>query len=148
MKLSQLKPPAGAVKNRKRLGRGIGSGQGGTSGKGHKGARARAGKEKGPGYEGGQMPLLRRIPKRGFTNRSRKEYTVVNVGTLARFEAGTVVDAQALINAGLIRKMLDGVKILAEGDLNAPLTIIAHKFSAKAKEKILAAGGSCETAKG
>ncbi len=147
MKLSELSPPKGAVTKSRRIGRGNATGQGGTAGKGHKGAKARAGTEKGPGFEGGQMPLIRRVPKRGFKNPNSKFFAVVNVGQLSRFEAGSVVDPDILRKQKLIRKKCDGLKILSEGDLNVSLTVVAHKFSAKAKEKILAAGGTVETIK-
>ncbi|MBZ0272195.1 50S ribosomal protein L15 [bacterium] len=144
MDLSTLKPAAGAVRSRKRRGRGNASGLGGTAGKGHKGHKARSGKNKGPGFEGGQMPLIRRIPKRGFVNPAHREYAVVNVGDLARFEAGAVVDVEALKDTRLVRKLHDGVKVLSGGELAVALTVRAHKFSAKAKEKIEAAGGKAE----
>ena len=144
MKLHELKPAIGSTTAPKRLGRGVGSGLGKTSGKGHKGAKARSGGGKRPGFEGGQMPLTRRLPKRGFTNIYRKEYAAVNVSALECFENGATVNAEALIDAGLIKKTLDGVKILGGGDLSKKLTVQAQKFTAGAKEKIEAAGGKAE----
>ncbi len=143
--LSQLTPPVGAVRKKKRLGRGESSGLGKTSGKGHKGQRARRGKNKpAVGFEGGQMPLARRLPKRGFVPRNRVEYSVVNLSRLAGFEAGSVVDVDALRGQGLLKKGRDLVKILGDGELAAGLTVRAHKFSKSAIEKITAAGGSAE----
>ena len=144
MKLHDLKPAEGATTARKRLGRGIGSGLGKTSGKGHKGAKARSGGGKRPGFEGGQMPLYRRVPKRGFTNIFGPEYVIVNVERLEVFENGAVVDANALIEKGIIKHTLDGVKILGNGDLTKKLTVKAAKFTASAKEKIEAVGGKAE----
>ncbi|MCC6160111.1 MAG: 50S ribosomal protein L15 [Deltaproteobacteria bacterium] len=148
MKLNELTPPKGAVKDRKRIGRGNASGQGGTAGKGHKGHKARAGKNQGDYFEGGQMSISRRIPKRGFTNgRFRKVFATVNVGDLARFTAGQVVDPALLVESHVVRKAQDGIKVLSDGDLTVALTVKAHGFSAKAKEKILAAGGQVELIK-
>ena len=130
MKLHELKPAFGSTTTSKRLGRGIGSGLGKTSGKGHKGAKARSGGGKGPGFEGGQIPLARRIPKRGFTNKVRTEYVAINVSRLGIF--------------GIIKKIEDGVKIMGNGDLTKKLTVQANKFTASAKEKIEAAGGKVE----
>ena len=144
MKLHELKPAIGSTTAPKRLGRGVGSGLGKTSGKGHKGAKARSGGGKRPGFEGGQMPLTRRLPKRGFTNIYRKEYAAVNVSALECFEDGATVTAEALKDAGLIKKTLDGVKILGGGDLTKKLTVQAAKFTGSAKEKIEAAGGKAE----
>ncbi|HZW35510.1 MAG: 50S ribosomal protein L15 [Deltaproteobacteria bacterium] len=144
MKLSELRPAKGATSAKKRVGRGQGSGLGQTSGRGHKGLRARSGGGTKPGYEGGQMPLQRRLPKRGFTNPFRKEYAVVNVKDLNRFDAGTVVDVDALRAAGLVNKVLDGVKLLADGEVNRPLTVKVDKASRAATEKIVAAGGTLE----
>lgn len=144
MKLHELQPAPGSTTAPKRLGRGVGSGLGKTSGKGHKGQKARSGGGKGPGFEGGQRPLIQRIPKRGFTNIFAKEFAIVNVSALAMFEDGAVVDAQALINAGLIKKPLDGVKVLGNGDIGKKLTVQATKFTGAAKEKIEAAGGKAE----
>ena len=144
MKLHELKPAIGSTTAPKRLGRGVGSGLGKTSGKGHKGAKARSGGGKRPGFEGGQMPLTRRLPKRGFTNIYRKEYAAVNVSALECFENGTTVNAEALIDAGLIKKTLDGVKILGGGELTKKLTVCVDKVTESAKEKIEAAGGKVE----
>ena len=144
MKLHELQPAAGSTTAPKRLGRGIGSGLGKTSGKGHKGAKARSGGGKRPGFEGGQMPLYRRVPKRGFTNIYRIEYATVNVGLLEIFENGTTVTAETLKEAGLISKVMGGVKILGDGELTKKLTVEAAKFSESAKEKIEALGGKAE----
>ncbi len=144
MDLSNLKPAPGSTKNRKRIGRGAGSGTGKTSGKGHKGQNARSGGGVKPGFEGGQMPLQRRLPKRGFTSRNPKIYELVNLRDLDQFEAGSVVDLEALGQAGLIGDVKDGVKVLADGELNKALTVQAHKFSKTAAEKIEAAGGKVE----
>jgi large subunit ribosomal protein L15 len=145
MKLHDLKPAVGATTAPKRLGRGTGSGLGKTSGKGHKGAKARSGGGKGPGFEGGQIPLARRLPKRGFTNIFRTEYVAVNVDRLNIFEDGMTITPVELIEAGIIKNVLDGVKILGNGELTVKnLTVIAAKFTASAKEKIEAAGGKAE----
>lgn len=144
MDLSNLKPAIGSTKSRKRLGRGHGSGLGKTSGKGHKGQKARSGGSIKAGFEGGQMPLQRRLPKRGFTPLEKKEYALVNLRDLAQFEAGSVVDVEILGTAGLVKKIGDGVKILGDGDLGVALTVKAHKFSKSAVEKIEAAGGKAE----
>ena len=144
MKLHDLKPAVGATTAEKRLGRGIGSGLGKTSGKGHKGAKARSGGGKGPGFEGGQIPLMRRIPKRGFTNIFRTEYVAINVDRLEIFEDGQVVTPVELIEMGIIKKIEDGVKIMGNGELTKKLTVQANKFTASAKEKIEAAGGKAE----
>ena len=144
MKLHDLKPAVGATTAAKRLGRGIGSGLGKTSGKGHKGAKARSGGGKGPGFEGGQIPLMRRIPKRGFTNKFRTEYCAINVDRLNIFEDGQVVTPVELIEAGITKNILDGVKIMGNGELTKKLTVQANKFTATAKEKIEAAGGKAE----
>ena len=146
MKMHELRPAEGARTSAKRLGRGIGSGLGKTSGKGHKGQNARSGGGVRPGFEGGQMPLVRRIPKRGFNNRFRKVYSIVNIKALeAKFESGEVVDAEALIITGILSKIEDaGVKILGGGELTKALTVKANKFSASAKEAIEKAGGSVE----
>ena len=144
MKLHELKPAQGATSAAKRLGRGIGSGLGKTSGKGHKGAKARSGGGKGPGFEGGQIPLARRLPKRGFTNIFRTEYVAINVDRLEIFEDGMVVTPVELIQYGIIKNIQDGVKILGNGELTKKLTVQANKFSASAKEKIEAAGGKAE----
>ena len=143
MKLHELHPAEGSTTAAKRLGRGVGSGLGKTSGKGHKGAKARSGGGKRPGFEGGQMPLYRRVPKKGFTNIFGTDYATVNVENLNVFE-GAVVDAQALIDAGLIRKAQDGLKVLGNGELTKKLTVKAAKYTASAKEKIEAVGGTAE----
>ncbi len=145
MKLHELSPVAGSKKDVKRVGRGAGSGQGKTAGKGHKGQKARAGRGPRPGFEGGQMPLQRRVPKRGFNNIFAKEIVSVNVSTLEQiFNDGDIVDAAALINAGVIKKELDGVKILGNGEINKKLTVKANAYSESAKQKIEAAGGKAE----
>ena len=146
MKMHELRPAEGARTSAKRLGRGIGSGLGKTSGKGHKGQNARSGGGVRPGFEGGQMPLVRRIPKRGFNNRFRKVYSIVNISALeAKFENGAVVDAEALIVSGILSKIEDaGVKVLGGGELTKALTVKADKFSASAIEAIEKAGGSVE----
>ncbi|MET3197038.1 50S ribosomal protein L15 [Bacillus sp. OAE603] len=144
MKLHELKPTEGSRKVSKRIGRGIGSGTGKTAGKGHKGQNARSGGGVRLGFEGGQTPLFRRLPKRGFTNINRKEYSIVNVETLNRFENGTEVTPELLIETGIVRKELAGIKILGKGKLEVKLTVKAHKFSATAVEAIEAAGGKTE----
>ena len=144
MKLHELHPAEGSTQAAKRLGRGVGSGLGKTSGKGHKGAKARSGGGKRPGFEGGQMPLARRVPKKGFTNIFGTDYATVNVENLNVFEDGTVIDVETLKNAGLIRKELGGLKILGNGELTKKLTVKAAKFTASAKEKIEAVGGTAE----
>ncbi|AYF04357.1 50S ribosomal protein L15 [Bacillus mobilis] len=144
MKLHELKPAEGSRKVRNRVGRGIGSGNGKTAGKGHKGQNARSGGGVRLGFEGGQTPLFRRLPKRGFTNINRKEFAIVNLTTLNRFEDGTEVTPELLLETGVISKLNDGVKILASGAVEKKLTVKAHKFSSSAKEAIEAAGGSVE----
>ena len=144
MKLHELSPAPGATKETKRIGRGHGSGQGKTAGKGHKGQKARSGGGVRPGFEGGQTALARRIPKRGFNNIFGTEYAVVNVSDLERFTDGTVVDTELLKASGLVKKELDGVKILGNGEITKNLTVKAAKFSAAAKEKIEKAGGKAE----
>ena len=144
MKLHELKPAIGSTTAPKRLGRGIGSGLGKTSGKGHKGAKARSGGGKRPGFEGGQMPLTMRLPKRGFTNKWATVLVAVNVEQLNVFEEGSVVGPVELIQAGIIKKIEDGIKILGNGEITKKLTVQAMKFSETAKAKIEAAGGSCE----
>ncbi|WP_041972912.1 50S ribosomal protein L15 [Geobacter sp. OR-1] len=144
MQLNSIKPALGATKNRKRIGRGPGSGHGKTATKGHKGQKARSGGSIKAGFEGGQMPMQRRLPKRGFNPLNRIEYAHVNVGKLNDFDANSIVDIEALIRSGLISNTKCGVKILADGNLTKPLTVKANKFSGSAKEKILAAGGSAE----
>ncbi len=144
MKLNELSPAQGSAKAAWRKGRGTGSGNGKTAGKGHKGQNARSGGGVRPGFEGGQLPLYRKLPKRGFYNRFAVRYTIVNVADLNRFEDGAVVDMEALKAVKLVRKELDGVKILGEGELTKKLTVKATVFSATAKEKIEAAGGKTE----
>ena len=147
MNLSNLKPVEGARHSKKRVGRGVGSGMGKTSTRGHKGQNARSGGGVRPGYEGGQTPLFKRLPKRGFTNIYRKEYAVVNLGDINnKFEAGAIIDVEALKAAGLIKKEYEGVKILSHGELTKAFTIKAAKFSKAAEEKINAAGGTIEVA--
>ncbi len=144
MKLHELQPAIGSTTAPKRLGRGVGSQLGKTSGKGHKGAKARSGGGKRPGFEGGQMPLTRRIPKRGFTNIFAKEYATVNVSALNVFEDGATVTNEALIKAGLIKKVLDGVKVLGGGEITKKLTVSVDKVTESAKQKIEAIGGKVE----
>lgn len=144
MKLHELKPAEGSRKERNRVGRGIGSGNGKTAGKGHKGQNARSGGGVRPGFEGGQNPLYRRLPKRGFTNPTRKEFTVVNLDTLNRFDADTEVTPELLIESGTVKNVKFGIKILGNGKLEKSLTVKAHKFSASAVEAIEAAGGKTE----
>ncbi|WP_432649275.1 50S ribosomal protein L15 [Huintestinicola sp.] len=144
MKLFELSPAAGSVKDVKRIGRGHGSGNGKTAGKGHKGQNARSGGGVRPGFEGGQMPMTRRIPKRGFNNIFAVKYSTVNVSDLDKFVDGTVVDAELLAASGLIKKTANGVKILGNGELSKNLTVKAQAFSASAKEKIEKAGGKAE----
>ena len=144
MKLHELQPAFGSTTAPKRLGRGVGSGLGKTSGKGHKGARARSGGGPRPGFEGGQMPLTRRLPKRGFTNIYAKVYETVNVGSLEIFENDTVVTEALLVEAGLVKQVKDGVKILGGGELTKKLNVQVTKFTASAKEKIEAVGGKAE----
>ena len=144
MKLHELKPAEGATKNRKRIGRGVGSGWGKTAGRGNKGHNARSGGGVRPGFEGGQMPLHRRLPKRGFTNVFKKIVAVVNVKDLARFEAGAVVDQAALVRTGLVKGRMDGIKLLGQGDINIALTVQFNAISRSAKAKIEAAGGTVE----
>ena len=144
MKLHELSPVAGSRKAPKRVGRGCGSGIGKTSARGQKGQKARSGGGVRPGFEGGQMPLSRRLPKRGFTNIWGTEYTIVNVDDLNKFEAGTVVNQALLEEAGVVKQVKDGIKILGEGELKVALTVQADKFSKTAAEKIEAAGGKAE----
>ena len=148
MRIDTLKPAEGSRTTAKRLGRGIGSGLGKTSGKGHKGQWARSGGGVRPGFEGGQMPLTRKVPKRGFHNHFRTEYAIVNVETLNAFEASSVVDIDALYGEGLIKEVKNaaGLKVLGNGELKVALTVKAAKFSATAKEAIEKAGGTCEQA--
>lgn len=144
MKLHELKPAEGSRKKRNRVGRGIGSGNGKTSGRGQKGQNARSGGGVRLGFEGGQTPLFRRLPKRGFTNINRKEYQIVNLETLNRFEDGTEVTPQLLLETGVVSKLKAGIKVLGKGKLEKKLTVKANKFSASAKEAIEAAGGTAE----
>lgn len=144
MKIHELFPAEGSTKEVKRVGRGHGSGNGKTAGKGHKGQHARAGRGTRIGFEGGQMPLHRRIPKRGFNNIFATNYAIVNVASLDVFEDGAVVDAAALMEKGLISKEMDGVKVLGNGNVTKKLTVKAASFSASAKDKIVAAGGKYE----
>ena len=142
MRLNELRPPEGSIHAKKRLGRGAGSGHGKTSGKGHKGQLSRSGGESRPWFEGGQMPIQRRLPVRGFTNIFRKEYAIVNLNTLNRFTNDTIVTPKLLKSIGIIKKMKDGVKILGDGELEKRLTIKAHCFSKSALDKIKKAGGN------
>ena len=144
MDLNTLKPAIGSTKNRKRIGRGPGSGHGKTATKGHKGQKARSGGSIKAGFEGGQMPLQRRLPKRGFTPLDRIEYSVVNLNQLEVFEAGSVVDTTALVSKGLIKNSSNAVKILGNGDLSKALKVSATKFSQSARDKIVASGGTFE----
>jgi large subunit ribosomal protein L15 len=142
MKLNSLKPPAGSRKKRKRVGRGDGSGHGGTSCKGAKGQNARSGGGVSPGFEGGQMPLARRLPKRGFRNVFRNEIIAINIEKLKGFPAGSVIDEDSLIQAGFVKRKGDGIKILGKGDLDYPLSLRVNMVSRGARSKIEAAGGS------
>ena len=144
MDLNNLKPSEGSTKNRKRIGRGPGSGHGKTATKGHKGQKARSGGSIKPGFEGGQMPLQRRLPKRGFTSLCKKEFALINLSDLECFPANTVVTLDVLKEKGLLSKKTLPVKVLATGEITKPLTVSAHKFSATAKEKIVAAGGALQ----
>lgn len=144
MKLHELKPAEGSRKTRNRVGRGIGSGNGKTAGKGHKGQNARSGGGVRPGFEGGQTPLFQRLPKRGFTNINRKDYAIVNLDVLNRFEDGTEVTPEFLLETGVVSNVKSGVKILGNGQLEKKLTVKANKFSASAKEAIESAGGTAE----
>ncbi|MEJ2040468.1 MAG: 50S ribosomal protein L15 [Desulfosarcinaceae bacterium] len=144
MKLHELKPAEGSTQNRKRIGRGVGSGWGKTAGRGNKGHNSRSGGGVRPGFEGGQMPLHRRLPKRGFTNIFKKQIVVLNVRDLERFEPGSVVDETALVRIGLIKGRRDGIKLLGQGEIKVPLTVKINAVSRSAKEKIEAAGGSVE----
>ena len=145
MKINELKPPKGATTKRKRVGRGPGSGHGKTSCRGHKGLNARSGGGVLRGFEGGQMPLQRRLPKRGFHNLFKKQYVILNVRDLLRFEQGSVVDLKTLATSGLIKSASSTIKLLGEGTINYPLTLKVHACSKSAKEKIEAAGGKVET---
>ena len=149
MGLHNLKPAKGSVRPRKRVGRGPGSGLGKTAGRGEKGQKSRSGFSQKPGFEGGQMPLHRRVPKRGFTNhRFRKEFACINLEKLEIFDSGTIVTPEVLLKRGMIRKLYDGVKVLAKGKLTKALTVRAHKFSAKAQEQIAGLGGKAEVLEG
>lgn len=149
MGLHDLKPAKGSVRNRKRVGRGPGSGLGKTAGRGEKGQKSRSGFARKPGFEGGQMPLHRRLPKRGFTNADfRKEFATVNLGRLEVFEAGTIVTPELLVKLGLVKRLRDGLKVLADGQLTKALTVHAHRFSGKAQERIAALGGKAELIQG
>jgi len=144
MRLNELKPPVGAKKKRKRVGRGDGSGHGGTACKGSKGQNARSGGKVKPGFEGGQMPLTRRLPKRGFHNPFRKDIVAINVQDLQKFPEGSVVDIEALLERGVIRRRGDGIKILGKGDIGYPVTVRVNRITQSAREKIEASGGSIE----
>ena len=147
MSLESLKPAKGALKSKRRIGRGPGSGRGKTAGRGHKGAKSRSGYSRRRGFEGGQMPLIRRVPKRGFTNIFSKNIETVNVSDLSRLPEGTVVTPELLVSHRLIRKSFDGVKVLGNGELKTKLVVQAHAFSATAKTKIEGAGGRAEELK-
>ena len=144
MKLFELQPGVGSTSDRKRKGRGHGSGNGKTAGKGHKGQNARSGGGVRIGFEGGQMPIYRRLPKRGFNNVFALKYAEINVSDLNKFEDGAVVDAVALKEAGIVKKTLDGIKVLGNGNIEKKVTVKAAKFTESAKEKIVAAGGKFE----
>ena len=144
MKLHELKAAEGTRKKRNRVGRGMASGNGKTSGRGHKGQKARSGGGTRPGFEGGQMPLFQRLPKRGFTNVNRKEYAIVNLETLNKFEDGTEITPELLQKEGVVKSLASGIKILGKGSIENKYTVKAHKFSASAKEAIEAAGGKTE----
>ena len=142
MNLSSLKPPEGSRKKRKRIGRGDGSGHGGTSTKGHKGQNARSGGGVRPGFEGGQMPLSRRLPKRGFRNPFRRNIVIINIDQLRRFPEGSVIDRNALLDAGLVKRIGDGIKVLGKGNIDYPISLKVDMISRGARDKIEAAGGS------
>lgn len=144
MKLHELKPAQGSTHKPKRVGRGVGSGWGKTAGRGNKGLKARSGGGVRPGFEGGQMPLHRRLPKRGFTNIFKKEIAVINISDLSRFDQGSVVDQALLVRSGLVKGRNDGIKLLGQGDINFALTVKLNAVSRSAKEKIEAAGGTVE----
>jgi large subunit ribosomal protein L15 len=147
--LHNLKPAKGSVRNRKRVGRGPGSGLGKTAGRGEKGQKSRSGFARKPGFEGGQMPLHRRVPKRGFSNYPfKKEFATVNLGRLEVFEVGTIVTPELLVKQGIVKQLRDGLKVLADGELTKALTVHAHRFSGKAKEKIAGLGGKAEVLEG
>lgn len=144
MKLHELSPPNGSRKSRKRLGRGVGSGKGKTAGRGTKGQNSRSGGGVRPGFEGGQMPIHRRLPKRGFTNIFKKKIAVININDLSTFESGSVVDEAALVRMGLVKGQRDGIKLLGNGEIKIPLTIKVNGASTGARDKIIAAGGKVE----
>jgi large subunit ribosomal protein L15 len=144
MKLNELQPAPGSRKESRRVGRGTGSGSGKTSGRGHKGQNARSGGGVRPGFEGGQNPIYRRLPKRGFTSPNRKEYAIINLDTLSRFDEGAIVTPELLTELAIVKDMKSGLKILGNGELSVKLTVKAHKFSDTAAEKIRAAGGATE----
>ena len=144
MKLHELLPPDGSRRPRKRIGRGVGSGNGKTAGRGTKGHNSRSGGGVRPGFEGGQMPLHRRLPKRGFTNIFKKKIVVINIRDLGRFESGSIVDEAALVRIGLVKGRRDGIKLLGKGEISVPLTVKVNDASKSAREKILAAGGNIE----
>jgi large subunit ribosomal protein L15 len=144
MKLNELSPPKGSRKPPKRLGRGVGSGKGKTAGRGTKGQNSRSGGGVRPGFEGGQMPIHRRLPKRGFTNIFRKDFAVINIRDLSRFESGSTVDEVALVREGLVKGKRDGIKLLGQGEIKYPLKIRVNKISKAAREKVAAAGGEIE----
>lgn len=144
MKIEDLKPPIGKRKRPKRVGRGIGSGHGKTSCRGHKGQKARSGGAKGPGFEGGQMPIQRRLPKRGFKNLNKVEYAIVNLKDINNIEDSNVITPELLLEKGVVRDLKNGIKILGEGEVYKPFTVRANAFSASAKAKIEASGGKCE----
>jgi large subunit ribosomal protein L15 len=144
MKLHELLPPDGSRRSRKRVGRGVGSGHGKTAGRGSKGHNSRSGGGVRPGFEGGQMPLHRRLPKHGFTNIFKKKIVVINIRDLARFESGSIVDEAALVRVGLVKGRRDGIKLLGKGEITFPLTVKVNGASKNAREKILAAGGNIE----
>ena len=144
MKLNELRPAEGSTKTRKRVGRGDGSGHGGTSCRGHKGQNSRSGGGVRPGFEGGQMPLTRRLPKRGFYNRFRKDIVIVNIGQLNKFPKDSIVDADALVTSGIVKGSGDGIKLLGSGSIDYPLALKVNSISRSAREKIEASGGSVE----
>ena len=144
MKLNELSPPAGSRRPRKRVGRGVGSGHGKTACRGSKGHNSRSGGGVRPGFEGGQMPIHRRLPKSGFTNIFKKKITVINIRDLAKFATGSIVDEIALVRMGLVKGRRDGIKLLGHGDINVPLTVKVHGISKSAADKIEAAGGKVE----
>ncbi|MGD2150988.1 MAG: 50S ribosomal protein L15 [Desulfobacterales bacterium] len=144
MKLNELSPPKGSRRPRKRVGRGVGSGKGKTAGRGTKGYNSRSGGGVRPGFEGGQMPLHRRLPKRGFTNIFKKKIAVINIRDLSKFESGSIVDEAALVRVGLVKGRRDAIKLLGHGEIETPLTIKINMLSKSAKEKIIQAGGKVE----